>query len=85
MAVIILMVNYLSSGSDATNHICCFIGGIALLLSSIIYDFAVDKKDNIKRINLPEEYKDISKNINKPDTLTAYYYKDTLYLNFIPQ
>lgn len=37
------------------------------------------------KTDLPEEYKAISKDINKPDTLIGYYKNDVLVIEFINQ
>lgn len=33
-------------------------------------------------VDLPEEYRTISRDINKPDTLLVYIHKDTIHLSF---
>lgn len=53
----------------------------AIIISVLLCYISADK-NNEKRIDLPEEYKEISKNESKPDTLLGHYQNDTLIIGF---
>lgn len=53
-----------------------------LICSPIWLSFAAGYKYNKNSIDVPEEYKEISKDKSKPDTLLGYYRNDTLVIEF---
>lgn len=52
-------------------------------IMGIMFGFTL--KSNNPKIDLPEEYKEISKDHYKPDTLLGFYIDDKLYIEFKPK
>jgi hypothetical protein len=52
-------------------------------LLTIVILLAIIREENKQQsVDLPEEYKELSHNSSKPDTLLGYYDNDTVYIEF---
>jgi len=66
--------------SSFSAAICLILSIIFIIISGAMYSL---KQEHSKpKIDLPEEYKLISNQPSKPDTLTAYWKNDTLFIQF---
>lgn len=55
---------------------------LGTLTAMITTSHSISDKKQIQAVNLPEQYKSLSHNSNKPDTVLAYYDNDTVYVEF---